>query len=312
MTRRETILGYGLVLAGSALFAFKAIFIKIAYGETPDAMLMLVWRMIFALPLFAATGIYALAWQNGARRIRSSPGRAVRAALVGFIGYYLAMALDFHALLFISAQLERLALFTYPIFVFILGALFFGERLTRGHFVSAALTYAGLAFVFATGMNTAGSGVMLGTALVLGAALAFALYQLLARPLIVELGSLLFTSIALACAAVTSILHFVLLRGLSFGASPGFLMLAAATAVIATVLPSYLVNAGMGRIGAQSTAMISTLSPLMTIYFAVMLLGENFGLMDAFGTLLVLTGVGYHSWREFRKAPAQVIESNAS
>jgi drug/metabolite transporter (DMT)-like permease len=313
MGRRDHLIwAFALVLAGSTLFASKAIFIKFAYAERPDALLLLVWRMIFALPFFLAAGVYAAFRHNGLRRIAARPVRAAQAAAVGFAGYYIAMILDFHGLVYVSAQLERLALFTYPIFVFVLGAMFFGSKLTLGHIASAALTYAGLSFVFLADLETAGGNVPFGMALVIGAAFAFALYQLLARPLIVELGSMLFTSIALASATLATVIHFAIVRGTSLDASPQFLALAAATAIIATVIPSYLVNAGMGRIGAASTAMVSALSPLITIAFAIWLLGERFGLMDACGTLLVLSGVGYHSWRELRATRPQTIESNAS
>lgn len=309
MDRRKLLLGYGLVLLGASLFSSKAIFIKLAYLESPDAMLMLVWRMIFSLPFFAATWIYAASSPRQAPAPAHTSMLVLRAVLVGFVGYYVAMILDFMGLLYVSAQLERLALFTYPIFVMFLGAVFFGARLSWSHVFSALITYAGLACVFLADMNTAGSNVWLGTALVLASALAFAFYQLLAKQLITAMGSLLFTSVALSSAAVTSILHFVAVRGMPTGASWHFLALAAATGLIATVIPSYLVNAGMARIGTQSTAMISTVSPLLTIYLAVVLLGERFGLMDAFGTALVVGGIGNHTWRELRRPSSQAIES---
>ena len=312
MGRREKLLGFGLVFTGTALFASKAIFIKLAYADNPDSLLMLVWRMIFSMPLFIATGAFALRFRGGARKLAANRRLAVKACLAGLVGYYLAMALDFESLVHVSAQLERLALFTYPIFLFILGAAFFGEKLTLGHAVSALLTYTGLAFVFIDDWSVSSGNVVLGTALAIGAAISFAVYQLMAKPIITAIGSLLFTSIALTSASIASLAHFIVVRGLNFDATPRFLALAAATAVIATVIPSYFVNAGMGRIGASSTAMISTLSPLVTIVFAVLLLGERFGLTDAAGTLLILIGVGYHSWRELRAAGVQTVESNAT
>ena len=57
-------------------------------------------------------------------------GLTIRALLPGFIGYYISSLLDFEGLVYITAQLERLVLFTYPIFVMFLGWLFFGARLT--------------------------------------------------------------------------------------------------------------------------------------------------------------------------------------
>lgn len=302
MNRRQLIIGYAFAAVGAALFSSKAIFIKLAYVEKADAALMLALRMAFALPVFVAVGLFA--WRARQTPATPHPGAAivVRALLTGFIGYYLAMILDFEGLVFISAQLERLVLFTYPVFVMLLGAAFFGGRLSWRGLVAATVTYLGLAAVFAADLSEYGSDVINGTLLVLGSALAFAVYQLLAKNIIAAIGSTLFTSLALSAAAVAGIGHYAVVNGgFGFTASWSFILLAAATGIFATVLPSFFVNAGLARIGPQSTAMISTLSPLLTIYFAVILLGEPFTLFDGIGTSLVLSGVGFYTWDELRK-----------
>ncbi len=43
------------------------------------------------------------------------------------LGYWFASYTDFVGLVYISAQFERLILFTYPAFVVIFGALFFAQ-----------------------------------------------------------------------------------------------------------------------------------------------------------------------------------------
>ena len=58
MDRRSLITGYALVAVGAALFSSKAIFIKLAYAERFDSLLILAWRMVFALPVFIAVGAY--------------------------------------------------------------------------------------------------------------------------------------------------------------------------------------------------------------------------------------------------------------
>lgn len=306
MTRNRLIAGYVLVFLGSAMFASKAIFIKLAYVERPDPLLILVWRMIFSLPIFAAVGI----WVTTAQRRDGQPwpdGRAIlKTLLVGFVGYYLAMVLDFAGLLYVTAQLERLALFTYPIFLIGIAAAFFGSKLKGSDFAAAGLSYLGLAVVFLTDFKAAGSNVPLGTALVLASALAFAVYQLLAKDLIAKLGSALFTSVALSSAAVASLVHVLIVKGgVDMHISSNYLLLAAGTGLVATVIPSFLVNGGMASIGPQSTAMISTLSPLMTIILAVMLLGERFTLIDAAGTALVVGGIGLHTWLDVSRAKVE-------
>ena len=306
MDRRSLIIGYLLVAAGSALFASKAIFIKLAYMERYDALLILAWRMAFALPVFVAVGLLELGHRRRAGNPLPSLQSAAGAVGIGLIGYYLAMVLDFTGLLYVTAQLERLALFTYPIFLLFIGAAFFGMRLSRSSIIAAALSYLGLAFVFVPDFSVGGANVTLGTALVLGSALSFAVYQLLAKRYIEDMGSTLFTSLALSGAALTTLAHVFIARGeLETSMSPHYFMLAATTGLLATVVPSFFVNAGMAKIGAASTAMISNVSPLLTIYFAVVLLGEQFTLAHGIGTALVVGGVGFHTWKAL-KGPAKM------
>lgn len=301
MDRRSLFIGYLLVIVGSTLFASKAIFIKLAYVEHHDALLMLAWRMVFALPVFLAVGVWEIA-KRRRKAVRLPDLRhAAGAVLVGLVGYYLAMILDFTGLLYVTAQLERLALFTYPMFLIFIGAAFFGMRLTWGSIVAAAITYAGFAFVFLTDLTAGGSNITLGTALVLSSAIAFAVYQLMAKRYISMMGSTLFTSLALSGAAVATLVHiFVTRGGIETDVSAYYLSLAFGTGLLATVVPSFFVNAGMGRIGAASTAMVSNISPLITIYFAVVLLGEEFTLAHGIGTALVVGGVGFHTWRDLK------------
>jgi len=301
MDRRSLIIGYLLVAAGSALFSSKAIFIKLAYLERYDSLLILAWRMVFALPVFLVVGAIEIARRKREARPMPRRGAVLGAVGIGLIGYYLAMVLDFAGLLYVTAQLERLALFTYPIFLIFIGAAFFGMRLTASALLAALITYLGLAVVFLSDFAIAGANVTLGTLLVLGAAVSFAVYQLMAKRYIGEMGSTLFTSIALSAAAVTTLAHVFIVRGqLDSSMSLHYFALAAGLGILSTVLPSFFVNAGLARIGAASTAIISNVSPLLTIYFAVVLLGEEFTLSHAIGTALVVGGVGYHTWRELR------------
>lgn len=305
MDRRALITGYLLVAAGSALFASKAIFIKLAYMERFDSLLILAWRMVFALPVFLVVGAIEIARRKAEGKPMPRRNAVLGAIGIGLIGYYLAMVLDFGGLLYVSAQLERLALFTYPIFLIFIGAAFFGLRLTRTSLIAALVSYLGLAAVFATDFSAGGSHVALGTALVLGSAVSFAVYQLMAKRYIGEMGAALFTSVALSAAAVTTLAHVFIVRGhLDTSMSGHYFLLAAGTGLLATVIPSFFVNAGMAKIGATSTAMISNVSPLLTIYFAVVLLGEAFTWSHALGTALVVGGVGYHTWREIGKPAA--------
>jgi drug/metabolite transporter (DMT)-like permease len=302
MPAHQSLAGIVFAALGAAFFSTKAIFIKLAYQDQIDAALMLAYRMIFSLPAFAAIGWWA--WLQ--RRERGEPPptweQIGRAAFVGFLGYYLASQFDFAGLMFITAQLERLVLFTYPLFVMFLGAMLYGERVTLFGLVAAAVTYTGLAIVFLIDLPDGGRDTVIGTLLVLGAAISFALHQIYAKRFMAPIGSALFTSIALASASFFCIVHQAIVSGGNFAATPRFLWLSAGCAIVATVLPTFLINAGLARISSAAVSMISTVSPVVTIALAVWILGEPFTLADAIGSTLVLAGVGLYAWGENTRA----------
>jgi drug/metabolite transporter (DMT)-like permease len=306
MEKHRLLKGYTYAGLGAAFFSTKAIFIKLAYMEQANAALMLALRMMVALPFFIGVGLYAVHKLRQQGKPLPGWGFAAKALFAGLIGYYLSSILDFMGLAFISAQLERLVLFTYPIFVMFLGWMFFGARLTPYGIIGAAITYAGLVVVFLTDLPGGGRATVIGTMLVLACALTFAVYQLLAKGLITAMGSALFTAIAMTGSGVASIINFVVVSGgADFSSSPRFFWLAAGTGFFATVLPSFLVNAGLSRISPQSTSMIATFSPVLTIFLAVMILGEPFTLADAIGSTMVIAGVALYALTDRRPKPAQ-------
>jgi drug/metabolite transporter (DMT)-like permease len=302
--------GYVCAATGAAFFSTKAIFIKLAFQDQVDAALFLAYRMIFATPVFVAIGVLALAKRRADGLPPPDLPSVAWAVVIGLIGYYVASAFDFAGLQYISASLERLVLFTYPLFVMFIGAMLYGEALTGFSILAAVVTYIGLAIVFAVDLPEGGRNTGIGTALILGAAISFAWYQILAQRVIPRLGSALFTSIALTAAGVACVLHQALLGSGSFAASPRFLWLAFGCAMVATVLPTFLINAGLARVSSSAVSMISTVSPIVTIGLAISILGEPFTLADAIGSGLVLLGVGLFTWgdAQTRRSAANVAK----
>ena len=299
-THQTQWLGYALAATGATLFSTKAIFIKLAYREEVNATLLVAWRMIFSTPVFVLVGIVAVMMQKSRGDALPSSRSMGGAAMTGALGYGLSAYLDFKGLEFISAQLERLVLFTYPLFIMFLGALFFDQKITRHGVIACIVTYLGLAIVVGLDMPTGGINTLIGTTLVLGCAFTFALNQLYAKKLITVLGSILYTAISMIAGGFAAVLIHVVSDG-DFGASVTFMWMALGCAIFATVLPIFCINAGLARTSAQTVAMISTISPLVTIILAVMILDEPFTVADAIGSSLVLAGVGFYTWADMRQ-----------
>ena len=222
------------------------------------------------------------------------------AMLAGVLAYYICTFLDFSGLQYITAQLERLLLFTYPAFVILFGALFFGGRLTMWGVAAVALAYSGLAVVFIGGDITESTNLWLGSALVLASAMLFALFQLIAKTFIDKIGPQLFTCLAMLGAASAIFVHFLIsaLTSDGIGAAlelpPRIYVLGLIIAVFSTLLPSFFMNIAIGRIGAQRVAMLGMFGPLATIVAAIWILGEPFGVWDAVGTAITLAGIALY------------------
>ena len=306
-------LGIALALLGAALFATKGIIIKLALADGIDTLTTLAWRQVVAVPVFVTVGVLGYMRKRRVAPAGATPvldRRTLFQALgVGMLGYYVASLLDFSGLAYITAQLDRLILLTYPFFVVAFGMLFFKRRITWLMVVSLVVSYAGIVIIFARDFSVAGDHVVLGSLLVFGSAFAYAGYQVLAKPLIDKLGAQLFTSIAMSGAGPAVLVHFLSTHPLSAMAINGQgLWLMLAIGLIATVAPAYCISAGIGLIGPERTAIIGNVSPLVTVGLSISVLGEAFTPWHAVGTALVLVGV----WLFGRKAKPKRAEVEAA
>lgn len=289
---RQILIGYLYAASGAALFSTKAIFIKLAYMDKVDAALMLALRMMTAAPFFLTVAIFTM-WRRWSTGQPLPPLKAwIAAAALGLFGFYVSAWFDFAGLQYITAQLERLLLFTYPVMVMVLGALFFGQHIGIRGVIGALVTYAGLGVVFLTAREIGGSNLYLGVGLVLACAFIFALQQLFSKSVIKDMGSILFTCVVMISATPACMAHYVIQSGdYYFIATTRFYWLAAGCGFFATVLPGFLMNASLAKVSAQSTSMIASISPVITIVLAVWVLGEQFTWNDAVGAAMVIIGI---------------------
>ena len=296
---RDRLFGFVLSALGAMLFAIKGVLIKLIYRYGIDTTSLLAMRMVLAVPVFAGVG--AVRWRQMPAAARPDGRTIGLAVLVGVLGYYVSSWLDFRGLQTLDAQLERLILFTYPFFVILFGRALLGHPLRAHALAGAGLSYVGLFVMFAGAPARLDRAVLAGGGFVFVAAMTFALYQLFARELILRCGAALFTAIAMASAGIVAIAAFALTHPAAALLPPRPAWgLIAALAVFATIVPAFLMSAGTARIGAQGTAIVSTLSPIVTIGVAVAVLGEPFGWPEAVGTACVLGGVGLFSLIESR------------
>ena len=284
--------GLLLAAAGSIAFSGKAIIVKLAYRHGVDAVTLIMYRMLFALPLFLA-----LAWWATYRQKGGAPAPLTRRDWLGilglgFTGYYLASFLDFWGLLYISASLERLILYLNPTIVLVLGWVWYQRRITARQALAMAVSYAGVLLVFGHEADLSGPNAALGAVLVFGSAISYAIYLVTSGEMVKRLGAMRLVGLATTVACVLCILQFVVLRPLSAAiVAPEVIWLSVLNATLCTFAPVVMVMIAIERIGAGLASQTGMIGPMSTIAMGVWLLDEPFNGWIVAGTALVVTGV---------------------
>jgi drug/metabolite transporter (DMT)-like permease len=287
----------GLLLAvlGAIGFSGKAIIVKLAYRHGVDAITLLMWRMLLALPFFLA-----MAWWAGRGKPALTRQDWRDIAVLGFTGYYLASYLDFAGLAYITASLERLILYLNPTLVLLISVVFFHHKLQARQLIAMAISYAGVVAVFAHELSFEGANTAIGAALVFASAVSYAVYLALSGKVVQRLGSMRLAGLASSVACGLCIGQFLLLKPLSAAAVPEpVLWLSLLNATACTVAPVLMVMLAIARIGAPLSSQVGMVGPMSTLIMGVLILGEPMNAWIAVGTLLVLGGVFLVS----RKAP---------
>ncbi|AJX33237.1 DMT family transporter [Burkholderia oklahomensis] len=272
------------VALSAAAFGAMAIFGRYAYAGGADVLGLLIVRFSIAGALLAVIA--------RRRRVSWPRGRALGAIVgMGALGYVGQSLCYFSALQHAQASLVALLLYLYPAFVTLLAAWWLGERLTRAKAVALALCVAGSAL-----MVGGGRGEPLGIALALGAAVVYSLYIVVGAKAARGVDPLATVAI-ICCAAAATLVALALVRTVAFDAPPHWPRAASgwaalvAIALVSTVAAMLAFFAGLERLGAARTSMLSTLEPVVTVALAASLFGETLTPLQWAGGVAILAAV---------------------
>ncbi|MBX3253221.1 MAG: EamA family transporter [Chitinophagaceae bacterium] len=294
------LVGFLLALTGAVLFSTKAIIVKVAFSHIRvDALSLLTLRMFFSLPFYISAAWFAA---------RNEPNALTKKQwsyifILGVFGYYLSSLFDFTGLQYVTAGLERLILFLYPTFVVLINMLLFGQKITATQKKALLLTYAGIAIAYWGELNMENNheNFLWGSLLIFLCAITFSIYIAGSGRLIPAVGATRFTSYAMLAATVGIFIHYAFAGKTPVAdfstvhAGYGVLL-----AIIATVLPTFMMSNAMKRIGSNNVAIISAIGPVSTIVQAHFILHEHMAAAQWAGTLLVIGGVLLIGWKSNR------------
>ena len=289
--------GFVITFIGAIFFSTKAIIVKLAFAHThADAVTVLALRMLFSLPFYIAIGLFA---SNKRSNVYFTKRQWLYIILLGLTGYYISSLCDFIGLQYISAGLERLILFIYPTLAVILNAWVFRQRVNKYQKWAMVLTYLGIGIAFWGEMkiDSSNPNFYLGSFFCFLCALTFAVYLAGSGKMIAETGATKFTSYAMIAACGGIFAHYFVTGHTIHHMDANLLGYGFALAILATVIPSFLMSNGIKKIGSSNVAIISSIGPVSTILQAHFILGEKTFPAQIIGTILVIAGVVMTGWK---------------
>jgi drug/metabolite transporter (DMT)-like permease len=257
-----------------------------------------------------AGAILLLLWRLRRHRERLTWADMKQLALLGFVSLTVYFTFETLGIARTSASEASIIIASIPVFVSVLAAVFLKERNAPLQWAGVALSFAGVIALVMLG-GASGQGALAGNLLVLGAALAASVYQLLARRFLVADRSALYLTAfqnlfgALFMAPLAAVeLALVGARRptLEAGLGVGYLIL------FSSVLAYLLLNYGLRFVPASRASTFVNLTPIVAVVGAYVLLGERFTIGQGLAAVVVVAGVWLANRRGVAERTVRALE----
>ena len=263
--RQSPIVATLFVAASACCFGSVSTLTLVGTGAGTSLPTLIMWRYLLAAPLLLI-----------AARRRPSPAVAAgvrwRIIVLGGGGQAIVTALTLLSLRWVPAATEAFLFYTFPAFVAILAAVRGTEKLTGARVIALLLALGGIAFM----VGSPGSAALdpVGVSLVIGGALAYAIYI----PMIDGLrhrSSAPYTSAWLSVGATVVFGVWAALDHSLFVPLSGRAMVAAVLLALACTAVAFLLFLrGLAVLGPVRTAIVCTVEPFWTSVLAATVLGQ--------------------------------------
>jgi len=272
-------------LAVVGLWASTFIVTKHAFAELSPLAFTFVRFGLMTMLAFAVLAARGRPWRIAGRDL---PHFAL-AGLTGYTFYQLGFVLGLERT---SPFASSLLIAMVPLFTLVILAAR-GERAPARGWVGLAVALIGVVIFLADQWQRGASGSLIGDVLSVGAAISFALYGIVNRPLVRNYPPETYTAYALLAGSIPLLLvttPSALAQDWSAVSALGWLEI-----VYMVVLPVYVAymlwNWAIARRGAAAATSFSLLVPVASGALSAWLFGERFGAAKLVGAALVLAGL---------------------
>lgn len=278
MSRR---LGSALVLTAAAGFGTLGIFGRVGYEVGLNTTTLLTYRFVIAAVLLV---IYLAATGRGT----SMRGRSLGLAVGLGLAYAVISGGYFAGLVYIPAGLAAITLYTYPVYVYLIAVVVLGERLTRLKLVAMLLAIGGIVAI--VGADVQGVDLR-GIALVMVAAVAYAIYTTGNRHVVGDLDADSLATLAVVTTAAVFLAYGLVADTLFVPSGTGQWGVIVGVALVGTAAPIVLFVHGLELVEASRASILAMAEPPVTVVLGIILLGEALTVGLVVGGSMILLGI---------------------
>ena len=276
------------VLSAGTLWGLMGIFVRKlgTFGFSPLQIACL--RILFGAALFLLiTGCYR-------RELLKIRLRDVGLFLgMGLLSLLLFTVCYFTTINLASLSVAAILLYTSPIWVMLLSAVCFREKITGRKLLCAAMAFGGCVLVSGMGSAASLSPMVIVTGLL--SAVGYGLYSIFGtfalrkyQPLTVTTYAFLFGSLGAAVLCKPTEIITVIASAPNPG---GLVLLLAVTAFVTAVLPYLLYTVGLNHMRASAAAIMASIEPVVATTAGALVFGEALTLPAFIGIALVLAAI---------------------
>ncbi len=282
MKRYEAV--FAVLLAG-VLWGCISLFVRPLSDAGLESMQIAGVRMLAATPVFLAFAA-----------IRSPAKLRVRARDLwmfvgtGILSVTLFNFCYFYTIIHSEASVAVVLLYTSPVFILLLSALLFREKITLQKVAALALTFVGCVFVAGLTGGARLSALVLLTGI--GSGLFYGLYTIFGRVALQRYDSVCVTAYTFLFGLAGSLLfsHPVrLVRQIS--AQPKLLLLCLGVGVCCTVLPYFFYTWGLERMESGKAAILVAVEPMVGAILGMTVFRESRSTLKIVGIVCILTAI---------------------
>lgn len=274
------------VVGAGCLWGIISLFIRKLSEAGMNSLQIGFIRTLVAMILFVAVGLI-----RDRKSLKIAPKDLWIFAGTGIVSIAVFNLLYFYTMLQSQTSVAVVLLYTSPVFVMLLSALLFKEKVTARKVLALMLTILGCILVAGLGEGKlAVPPLILLTGI--GSGLFYALYTIFARFALDKYSSLTTTvwTFILATAGMTVTGDPVGTMGI-IGKDPGLLFWILGLAVCSTALPYFLYTLGLQHMESGKAAILVAVEPMVGTLMGVFLWGDPMSLFKGMGVVLILASV---------------------